>query len=113
MRVSKYRKYDRAFREGALELLRKTNRTMGSVARSLGIPQATLCYWYNAEMAKKGKKARSAEALPVRAPEAETPEEKIARLEKEVTTLRKQVDELETDKAILKKAAAFFAKESA
>jgi transposase-like protein len=64
-------------------------------------------------MAKKGKKVRSPGALPVRSPESETAEEKIARLEKENAGLRKQVDELEMDKAILKKAAAFFAKESA
>ena len=36
----------------------------------------------------------------------ETPEEKIARLEKEVASLRKKNDQLEMDRAILKKAAA-------
>jgi transposase len=117
MRVSRVvinqRTYDREFREDALELLRKSDRTLGAVAESLGIPKTTLWGWYNADMAKKGKKmARSPGKLPVRAPDAETAEEKVARLEAENTGLRKQVDELEMDKAILKKAAAFFAKES-
>ena len=42
----------------------------------------------------------------------ETPEAKLARLEKENGELRRQVLGLEEDRAILKKAAAFFAKES-
>ena len=42
----------------------------------------------------------------------ETPEAKIARLERELAAARHQISSLETDRAILKKAAAFFAKES-
>jgi transposase len=85
---------------------------MATIAEDLGIPQSTLRYWYDAEMAKRGKKPKHLPKLPVGDPAAELPEEKVARLEKEVAALRKENDELKLDRAILKKAAAFFAKES-
>src|SRR5579871_1980373 len=108
MRAATYQRYDSAFRAGALALLTKSDRPLGVVARDLGIPKGTLRYWYEADMAKKGKKAvRSPARLPVRAPEAETGPERMTRLEAENAELRKRVDELELDKAILKKAAAF------
>jgi transposase len=47
-----------------------------------------------------------------RVPGGETPEDRVHRLERENAKLRKQVERLEEDRAILKKAAAFFAKES-
>ena len=58
-------------------------------------------------MAKRTKKPASAKPL-----EAESPDERIARLERENERLQKKVESLETDREILKKAAAFFAKES-
>jgi transposase len=42
----------------------------------------------------------------------ETPEQRVARLERELDRLRKENESLKTDREILKKAAAFFAKES-
>jgi hypothetical protein len=47
-----------------------------------------------------------------RPPEDETPQEKIRRLEVQLAAARREVESLKTDKEILKKAAAFFAKES-
>src|SRR5262245_40624718 len=106
MRVRSSRQYDATFRLDAVELLLKSNRTLKEVARDLGIPATTLTYWYKAEMAKRGKKPRPART-PVRDPAEETAEEKIARLERENAALRKAVEQLEMDRAILKKAAAF------
>jgi transposase-like protein len=40
----------------------------------------------------------------------ETPEQHIVRLERELDQLRKENESLKTDREILKKAAAFFAK---
>lgn len=115
MRASRtYRKYDPVFRDDAVSLVMRSGRSVASVASDLGIPQPTLWSWYyKAAMAKKGQ------ALPGRREggakadgEAESVEAKLRRLERENAELRKEVDALKMDRAILKKAAAFFAKES-
>jgi transposase-like protein len=99
--------------EEAVSLIHRTDRPIKEIARGLGIPFTTLCGWYKRDMAKKGKGGTlRVKALPVSDPSAEAPEEKIARLEREVSELRKENDGLKLDRAILKKAAAFFAKES-
>jgi transposase len=113
MRVQTHRSYDASFKADAVALLERSGRSVSSVAESLGVPLATLRYWYNADMAKKGKKpSRQAAKVPVVDPLKETTEQKLARLERENAALRKRNEELEMDRAILKKAAAFFAKES-
>jgi transposase len=106
--------YDEAFREEALALLKRSDRTLPQVARDLGLVPQTLRNWYNASMSKKGPKrsARQAARLPVSDPSSETYEAKAIRLERENAQLRKENEDLKEDRAILKKAAAFFAKES-
>ena len=106
-----YRRYDEAFKEDALALFRRSHRTLSRVACDLGIPAATLEYWYKADMAKKRKQRQAGGKLPVSEP-TEAPEEKIARLEQELVAVRRENESLKQDRAILKKAAAFFAKES-
>ena len=116
MRVINQRRYDDSFRQGALALLARGDRTMSSVARDLGIDWGTLRSWYNqAEMAKKGKLPASkqrASSAAMAVPDSQTDKERIAQLERELEVLRKKNEQLEMDRAILKKAAAFFAKES-
>ena len=116
MRVFNYRRYDDSFKQGALELLARSDRTLNAVATDLGIQQATLRDWYNkAQMAKKGKlpsAKRKASAASMAVSDPQTDKERIAQLERELEVLRKKNEELEMDRAILKKAAAFFAKES-
>ena len=116
MRVFNYRRYDDSFKQGALELLARSERTMHAVAKDLGIQPMTLRDWYNkAQMAKKGKlppAKRKASAASMAVPDPQTDKERIAQLERELDVLRKKNEELEMDRAILKKAAAFFAKES-
>jgi len=114
---SVYRRYDAAFRRDALALLERTGRSLKAVAEDLGVPHSTLHAWYTLEMAKKGKKVgkgprKGNPASAALRQATETPEEKIARLEHELVVLRRENDELHMDRAILKKAAAFFAKES-
>jgi transposase len=115
MRVRELRTYEAGFREQAVALLERTERRLGDVAESLGVPAATLRYWYKQEMARRRSKAKPARGAPVvaaPAPPTETPQQKLARLERENAALRKENEDLKLDRDILKKAAAFFAKES-
>jgi len=111
MRV-RLRKYEPGFCEQAVQLLERTDRTCKQVAESLGVPPATLRYWYDREMARRRGKPKAVVGLAVPAPTAETAQQKLRRLERENAALRKENDDLKLDKEILKKAAAFFAKES-
>ena len=102
--------YTEEFREAALNMLRSDGRSIREVALSLGVSDWTLRAWYKrSEMSRNAKKSKAA---PRPAPEGETPAEKIARLERELAASRKEIDSLRVDREILKKAAAFFAKES-
>ena|SRR6185369_949671 len=113
MRVQTHRNYDDSFRADALALLERSGRSLSAVAEDLGVSYSTLRYWYKAHMAKKKvRKPPRPGTVVVVDPSKETAEQKLERLERENTALRKQVDELQMDRAILKKAAAFFAKES-
>lgn len=103
--------YDNQFKSDAVELLKRTDRTFVEVAEDLGVNVATLRYWYYGAVGTKKKKRRAGETASVTA-KSETVEQKSARLERENAALRKRVDSLEMDREILKKAAAFFAKES-
>jgi transposase len=109
MRV--YRRYAEEFKSDALTLLARSDQTIPQVAQRLGINAWTLRDWYKASMAKRSaKKARSSSALPI--PPDETDADRIKRLERELAAAQKQIASLEMDRAILKKAAAFFARES-
>lgn len=110
MRVTK-RCYTPEFRADALELLRRSDRTLTEVAESLGVNRATLYYWYRQDPMTKKRRNKTAKLSGV-VPPTETDEQRIARLEKENARLQRKVDQLEMDREILKKAAAFFAKES-
>lgn len=117
MGVKKQRSYDAVFKAEAIALVERTDRTVPEVAASLGMPPHTLYGWYAREMARRRDKPKLRSARPVLpgAPTAsptETLEEKLARLERENAALRKENEDLKVDKEILKKAAAFFAKES-
>lgn len=103
--------YTEEFRQDAVALLRSTERSFAQVAADLGVSSFSLRQWYKqAEVPKKSRKQRKAETAAK--PGEESPEQKAARLEREVQTLRKENDSLRMDREILKKAAAFFAKES-
>jgi transposase len=94
--------------------MRRRDGTFRQVADELGVHQNTLRTWYMAdEMArKKGRRPKQGPGELSAAPADETAEQRVARLERENAKLRKHVERLEEDRAILKKAAAFFARES-
>ncbi len=103
--------YTEEFRRDAVALLKSSDRSFAQIAEDLGVSSWTLRQWYrDPEVPKKSRKQRKAETAAKLGDES--PEQKLARVERENQTLRKENDSLRMDREILKKAAAFFAKES-
>jgi transposase len=91
------RKYTDEFKRDAVRMMRnRGTRTVAEIADDLGVATTILHRW-----AQKLDK----DAVAKRNDEGET-------LEQEVRRLRKEVEQLRVEKAILKKATAFFAKDS-
>jgi len=91
------RSFTDEFRAGAVSLVLEKGKTMAQVARDLDLTQSTLGRWVEQARADKGKSTRG----------TLTTEEK-----EELARLRKENRELRLEREILKKAAAFFAKEN-
>ncbi|HVU02230.1 MAG TPA: transposase [Polyangiaceae bacterium] len=106
MRVTK--SYDESYRVDAVRLARRGDRTIMQVAQDLGVNHWTLRGWCKQEDMSRRKKALK---NGLKVPGEETPEQKLARLERENERLQRENETLKMDREILKKAAAFFAKE--
>lgn len=107
------KKYTDEYKSEAVELVLRSGRTISEIARDLGIPHWTLREWYKqVPMAKKQKRPGAVRPGTDANPPAESPEKRLAQLEREVAKLRKDNDTLRMEREILKKAATFFAKES-
>jgi len=91
-------KYPEEFRREAVELVRESGRARAEIARSLGVSDNTLRNWVDADRAAR-KRAEDPDALS---------EDELAELKR----LRRENLELRTDREILRKAAAFFARET-
>ena len=103
--------YTEEFRQDAVALMRGTDRSFKQVAADLGVSEWSLRQWYkDSEVPKKSRKQRKAETAAQLG--NESAEQRLSRLERENQALRKENDSLRMDREILKKAAAFFAKES-
>ena len=87
-------RYPEEFRREAVELYRSSDRSRAEVARSLGISDGSLAAWV--------KQAREAER-----PGALNVDERA-----ELERLRRENRELRMDREILRKAAAYFARET-
>ena len=103
-----YDTYTKEFRADALNLVGKGEKSISQIARDLGMSHWVLRRWCRSDPMARRKKA----PIDVAGGANETPEQRIARLERELGLLRKENESLKTDREILKKAAAFFAKES-
>jgi transposase len=88
-------RYSEEFKRDAVELVRSSGRTVGSVAKELGVNAESLRQWVRRAQADAGAGG-----------DAVAPSER-----EELRRLRKQVRELELEKEILRKAAQYFAKE--
>ena len=99
MPTVKRRRFTKQFKEEAVRLLDTDSRSGEEIARDLGVERAMLYRW---------KRELQGAAKPVQnVNDALAPDEK-----EELRRLRKEVTQLRMEKEILKKAMAFFAKES-
>lgn len=99
MKAGTDRKYTSEFRDAAVKQVEAGGRSMTAVARSLEMSNKTLANWVY--------RARKGQALLKR-----QPLQPVSELEAEVSRLRQENTRLRLEKEILKKAAAYFAKES-
>jgi len=92
------RKFTDEFKEGAVRLVLDEGKALSEVARNLDLTQSVFGKWVEQARADRGKSKRG----------TLTTDEK-----EELSRLRKENRELRMERELLKKWAAFFAKESA
>jgi transposase len=102
VRVPRPSKYSEDFRRDAVDLVRSSGRTLRDVGRELGVNHETLRGWVNA--AKRADEQRAGRGNADGGQLGGTERDELHRL-------RRKVAELELEKEILRKAAAYFAKE--
>ena len=91
--------YNPEFREQAVRLYEIDKLTMPEIARRLSLPQGTLKAWvYASRRGKLGEVGRNQKPLPD--------------LEMELARVKRELAEVKMERDLLKKAAAYFAKES-
>jgi len=89
------RPYSREFREGALALARRGDRPVAEIAKELGIADSCLRNWLKQDQLDRRER-----------------DDGLTSAEREeLRELRRRVKRLEEEKEILRKAAAFFARE--
>lgn len=98
MTEQKRRQYTAEFKKEAVELVTRENYTVAQAAHSLGISRSMLDRW------RREYRAREGDAFPGSGHQAGEVEE--------LKRLREENRRLRLEKEILKKAAAFFARES-
>ncbi len=98
--MAKRKQFSKQFKLQALELFEQSGRQATEVARELGIRRNQLYKW-QAELQSKGEQqAFQGPGRPLAADE-----------DSEVNALRREIAQLREENAILKKAAAYFARE--
>lgn len=95
--IKKRKQYSQEFKEEAVKLLLSTDKTACQIAEELGCSVASLTAWKK-KVAYGVAKSRA--------------KGKVSEFEAATLKLRREVERLRQENAILKKAAAFFAKES-
>jgi transposase-like protein len=94
-----YGKYTREFREEAVKLVTVEKLSIPEAARRLSLPPSTLTNWV-----KMYKEGRLGEVGKMYRP--------LTEVEMELARTKKELAEVKMERDILKKAAAYFAKES-
>jgi transposase len=98
--MGKRRSFTPEFKQEAVRLSLESGRPISQVARELEVRSDQLRHWK--QEVTRGEATRGTEGGP---PAGETPEQELRRLRRELAVVRQERD-------FLKKAAAFFAKES-
>jgi len=93
-----YESYPKAFKLEALRLMESSDRPAAEIARQLGVRRNQLYKWKE-QMVKKGDVPTAKRGRPKKVDQSE------------MATLRQEVKRLQEDNEILKKAAAYFARE--
>ena len=93
------RKYTLEFRTAAVSQVVESKHSIADVASALDVPKGTLSNWVTRTRAKQ-------------APIKQVASRPVTGLEAEVSRLRAENSRLKLEKEILKKAAAYFARES-
>lgn len=92
-------KYNKEFREEAVKLVTEEKLSLPEAARRLSLPPSTLANWLKAQKAGKlrniGKTYRP-----------------LTEIEMELARTKRELAEVKMERDILKKAAAYFARES-
>ena len=94
----KYKTLSKAFKEEAVRLLEHSGRPVADIARELGIRRNQLYKW------QEQMRAKGPDVFPGRG--------RQSRQAEEMRRLRRELERVREERDILKKAAAYFAKES-
>jgi transposase len=103
--------HTRAFKEQAVALAKGSDRSLADVARGLGVPPGTLTYWIDHPPADPAAARTSAREARAAALADERTADPVA-LRLQLDEARERIRVLEMEQDILKKATAFFARES-
>jgi transposase len=90
--------YTREFKEEAIRLVQTSGKPIAQIARELGVSDSAIHGWRK-ELAQHGK-----DAFPGKGHQTE--------LEEEVRHLKREVERLQQERDILKKAVSIFSRES-
>jgi transposase len=97
--MSKYKKYDKSFKQQAVQLALTSDQPIAKTAKELGVLETTLYSWVNNAKTQK-------------TPTEAIKEADVGKLHEELLKLRKDNQRLKETCDILKKATAYFANDS-